>query len=311
MKNLRTSSRSLISLITALCLAGGVLAPALIPTIAAARIADDAATYKKLAEQVGPALVTVKFIMKLDGAGSERFGEGGREVETSGVVIDPTGLVLVSNAKMGGLATRMGLSANPTDIKILAGEDNEGVKARILARDSDLDLCWVLIDDDKAKGKSFAAIDLASPASTNIGDRLLFVDRMGKFFDHAVIVDEGRVGGMTKKPRNLIIPVNAGGRSGSGAGDNLMGMPMFSGDGKVVGINVLQLPAKEDAEGGEQAQNSFAILILPAAEVVKATSEAKKRAAEAPAVAPVATPATTEAGKPAEGEKPMTAPAPK
>ncbi|HMN41999.1 MAG TPA: serine protease [Phycisphaerales bacterium] len=233
--------------------------------------------YKKLMDTVGPALITVKFVMKFDG-GPMGGDDNGRDVETTGLMIESGGLVLVSNAKMGGMASRMGMTATPTNVKVLVGTDTEGLKAKILARDSDLDLCWIQVDDEKGKGKAFTAVDFASAAPVALGDRLFTVERMGKFFDHALSVSEGRVGGQTKKPRALLIPVGFGGSQ-----REMLGAPMFGEDGKVVGVNILQIPDKEDMEGGDSGgEGNFGILLLPAAEVLKATVRGKEMAAKSP-----------------------------
>jgi hypothetical protein len=265
------------SLLAAACVAGAACVCVSTPVSAAPVRAEDASTYKKLADQVGPALVTVKFVVKLSGGGDD--GDEGRDAETNGMMIEPTGLVLVSNAKMGGLAGRGPVRINPTDIKVLQGDDTEGLKAKILARDSELDLCWVQIDDPKAKDKKFPCIDLAAGATVNVGDTILVVDRMGKFFDRAVIVDEARVGGTTHKPRNLIVPTGLPDRRSF----NTLGMGMFTPDGKLVGVNILQMPGKEDMEGGgDMGEGNAAVLVLPAAELVKATARGKEMGAKSP-----------------------------
>jgi S1-C subfamily serine protease len=253
-------------------------APRLHSPLAPAPAPDDTgAMYKKLTDSVGPALVTIKFVMKIEGGGMGE-SEGGRDVETTGLMMETSGLALVSNAKMGGMASRMGMSVNPTNIRILIGDDTEGLKAKILARDSDLDLCWISIDDAKAKGKTFAAVDFTAAAPAAVGDKLFVVERMGKFFDHALSVDEGRVGGVTKKPRPLTIPAGFGGSQ-----RELLGTPMFAENGKVVGVNILQMPEKEDMEGGDSGgEGNFGVLLLPAAEVIKATVRGKELAAKNP-----------------------------
>lgn len=288
------------SILAAMCVGAACLSMALPTARAAAPMADDATAnaYKALAEKVGPTLVTVKFVMKVSGMGE--MGDEGRDSETSGVIIESDGLVLVSNVKMGGMAGRMGMQVNPTDIKILQGDDTEGLKGKILARDTELDLCWIKIDDEKAKGKSFPAIDLGTSATASLGDRLLIADRMGKFFDRAIIVEEARVGGLTRKPRALIVPVGLPDRRQFAT----LGMPMFTADGKVVGINILQMPGKEDMEGGgEMGEGNAAVLILPAAEVLKATVRGKEMAAKAPAEEPKKEEPKTEEPKKEDDKK--------
>ena len=292
-------TRTLSILASTLALAGAAtIAPARLHLPAptpAPTVDETATTYKKLLESVGSALVTVKFVMKIDGGPMGGDGDSGRDVETTGLVMEQGGLVLISNAKMGGMASRMGMTVNPTNIRVLTGDDTEGLKAKILARDPELDLCWISVDDDKAKDKKFTFVDFttsgAAPAPS-VGDKLFVVERMGKFFDHALSVDEGRVGGSTKKPRPLMIPSGFGGNQ-----REMLGAPMFNADAKVVGLNILQIPDKEDMEGGEAGEGSFGILLLPAAEVVKATGRAKEMAAKAPKEEPKKDDAKPEVSK--------------
>jgi S1-C subfamily serine protease len=287
----------------AACGTGTTALAAAMPTPAQpAATVETGAAYKRLAERVGPALVTVKYILKIEGGGQMADmmgGDEGRETEITGLVIEPNGLVLCSNTKMGGFAAMMGMmgggggggvTANPTDIRILAGDDTEGLKAKILARDSDLDLCWVQVDDEKAKGKTFEHVDLKASAAPGIGDKIMVVQRRGKFFDHALVIGEGRVGGLAKKPRNLVSP--------SGV-EAEMGMPVFTADGKLVGIGVLQMPSREDMEGGDMSSmfegfGGGGPVILPADEVAKATERGKEmgaKGAEAKPAPPAETPA--------------------
>lgn len=241
------------------------------------------ATYKTLMENVGPALVTVKFILKVEAGGqmAEMFGrmaDEGIETEVTGVMIEKSGLVLVSNTQLGGyigmMASRFGgsVTPNPTDLKILVGDDTEGLKAKFLARDKDLDLAWVQIDDPKSAGKEFKSVEISSGATVPaVGTQLYTVSRRGKFFDHALVVGEGRVGGVAKKPRSLIIPSGEGGMSG-------LGMPVFDGAGNVIGVEILQMPNRDDMEGGDMSDmmsGGVAVMILPAADVAKATARGK------------------------------------
>lgn len=270
------------------------------------------ATYKRLTDTVGPALVTVKFIMKIEAGGqmAEMFGrmaDEGVETEVTGLMVEKDGLVLLSNTQLGGyfamMAGRMGggVTPNPTDLKVLIGDDTEGLKAKFLARDKDIDLAWVKIDDPKASGKTFAAVDLASNSSPAVGERLLTLNRKGKFFDHAMVVSEGRLGGVTKKPRSLLIP------TGMEGGMSELGMPVFDSSGKLAGVSILQMPSREDAEGGDMSDlmsgGGMAVMILPASEVVKATARSKELAAKGETGDK-----KTEDKKPAEGaaEKPKT-----
>ncbi len=288
--------KTMLSVLACAGMVAGVAAMGLMTPRAGASVqqaggggAEDAPqAFKRVVDSVTPALVTVKFVMKIEAGGqaAEMFGrmaEEGVETEVTGVMIEPSGLVLVSNTQLGGyfgmMASRYGggVTANPTDIKILQGEDTEGLTAKMLARDKDLDLAWIKIDDAKAAGKTFPYVDFAQSASPALGERLLTVERKGKFFDHAIAIGEGRVAGTAKKPRPLIIP-------GGGMGFGDIGMPVFDWSGRVVGVSILQMPNREDMEGGDASDmmsgGGMAVMVLPAGEVSKATARGKELAAK-------------------------------
>jgi S1-C subfamily serine protease len=221
------------------------------------------ADFQKLLTEKAPAIVTIKFVLKVESS----WGQREDEQEASGVMIEPGGFVLTANTELGGATwlRRTGGRAVPTDIKVLIGDEAEGRDAQIIARDSELDLAWVRVNDPG--DKQFACVDLNDAASIEIGDRLYFVTRMGKYFDRVPVVREGRVGGQTRKPRKLYVP-----SGGSGA----LGLPVFNAAGQVVGVSVSQMPDPEEVgDAGYMGYGGYG-LILPAAEVVKATQRAKE-----------------------------------
>lgn len=234
--------------------------------------ADEAGEYAKLLSETTPALVTVKFVLKMEG----QFGKRETETEITGLMVDPSGLVLCANSKLGLPRIMRSLgSATPTDIKVLIGEDTEGLEAKVLARDTELDLAWVKIKEPG--DKKFAALDLEKSAVVNPGDRILTLRKMAKFFDRAITISEGRLAGRTAKPRDLLVP--------GGGIDVEPGQPIFTPDGRIVGLVVMQLPDMEEMESNPMAfmgmrSDILNGLILPIAEVAKATKRANEREAE-------------------------------
>ncbi|MFQ5410842.1 MAG: hypothetical protein ACE5EC_01035 [Phycisphaerae bacterium] len=276
-----------------------IIAMALAVQPAVAR-ADANRDFQKIIDNASPALVTVKFVLKVQGRG------GNQEIERefTGLMIEPTGLVLCSSIQLGTsklLRSRLG-GATPTDIKILIGDDTEGVEARLLGTDAELDISWVEIKKPEKAGYSY--LDLAKAKTVAPGDTLMTISRMGKFFDWAVKVSEGRVGGLTKKPRKLIIPTDDLGIT--------PGMPIFAVGGATVGIVVMQSPDPEDMDAGARmAGRTTEALILPVAEVLKATTRAKASAKsdeeeedeEEESEKPAATKAVKKETKPADDEE--------
>jgi S1-C subfamily serine protease len=225
--------------------------------------AEQEADYQKLLAAKAPATVTVKFVLKLKSS----WGESEAEREVTGVVIAADGLVLCANSQLSGGAwlRRSGATATPTDIKVLIGEDTEGREAKIIARDTELDLSWLRIEQP---GEKLALISLEHPAIPEIGERLYTVSRLAKYFDRVAVVGETRLGGITAKPRRLYVP-------SGGSGE--LGLPVYNAQGQVVGVSISQMPDPDEMEpgggffGGE-------VLILPAEEVMKATRRALESA---------------------------------
>lgn len=229
---------------------------------APARVADDVSPIASVLTKNAPAFVTVKFLMAMQ--------ENEREAEAGGLVIDGAGLILVSNLEMGGAMGRGRESAQAKEIKVLIGDDTVGLPAKLIGRDTELELAWVQLD--KPADKPLASVDPAKGATVKIGDQLVAIDRMNKYYDRAPVGLELDVGGLTNKPRNLIIPT--GGRL------EWIGLPIFNPAGAFVGISVVQPVGGDDEEGGG-ARNvgrvspfDRGLKILPAAEIVSATARA-------------------------------------
>src|SRR5262245_13658263 len=68
-----------------------------------ARADDTASGLAKLVADKSPALVTVKFVLKIK-AGSH---EQENETEITGIVMDPKGLILCSSQQIGGISPAM------------------------------------------------------------------------------------------------------------------------------------------------------------------------------------------------------------
>lgn len=256
----------------------------LVPWLAASAARGDASPFRQLAAKAR-SLVTVKFVLKvkMEGANVEREVDG----EIACLLIGAEGLVLCSNTELGGYVGMMGmmmgggqgmsLSATPSDLKVLIGDETTGREARLLARDSDRDLAWVRFTP--AEGEALPLLDLADQAELAVGDTFYLVRRMDKFFGRAPIVTAGTVGAVISRPRSLLVPSEpvSGG----------FGLPIFTAEGKLVGVTVLQMPGAEDQAAGlgnglsflgqsTKLQDMVGGLILPAADLVKATALARE-----------------------------------
>ena len=276
-------------LLALMCVGPLALAPSMTPAAVVRDAAMAEPDFEALAATHAPTIVTIKFVLKISVGG---MGEQENETETFGVMVDSKGLVMVSNTTLGGFGGMMRrfrgteVSIKPTNIKVLVGDDTVGVDAKLIARDTELDLAWVRIE--KPSDKGYAALDLKVGAELKLGEKFFVVSREGKFFDRVASVQEGRVAAVAKKPRHLFLPGSE------------LGMPVFNSAGKIVGISVLQMPSGDENEGGMSmfGGSSGGPAILPVAEIVTATERALKTADENGGSVPEEEPAKgTEEGK--------------
>lgn len=259
-----------------------VMAAGLAGTAGVATAEVDAADYQKIVQEKSPAFVTVKFILQVKMGG---MGDNESEMEITGVMIDPKGLVLTSNTQLGGIGGMMRqfgreISTTPTTIKVLLGEDTEGLEAKLIARDSELDLAWVQIKNPGEK--KFASIDLAGSAPAKVGQTIFSIRRAGKFLDRIPVLVESRVAGIAKKPRQLYVPTLPL--------SSVLGLPVFTADGKVLGVAIMQMPSEDEEDQNPAAmfsrmssmQEMMYGFVLPAKDVIEATQRAKQTAATQP-----------------------------
>ncbi len=282
----------------AAALAAVVLSPAV------SRAAADAPTFESLLQQKSQAVVAVKFVLKTSFSvmgQPAQDQESNREVR--GVLVDPSGLVMLSNSDFeapGGmvrLLRRQGaeVKASPSDFKILFGNEAKEHAAVLVARDSTLGLAFVQVLS--LEGAAPAAADLSKGAEPRVGQVLVGVTRKGRGFDCAPVIDRLFVSGVVEKPRRMWAV--------SGAFNGL-GLPVYDlASGTPVGV----LSAQSGAEGVDEdgdAASMFAALsggggssfVLPLDAVGKSIDAAKKRAPEA------VSKATTPEKEPAMAEPP-------
>ena len=243
-----------------------ILAPA-----ATTALADDASEpdFARFLEEKAKPIVTIKYVMKNTSSWSSYDYD--EDTEATGVLVDPHGLVMCSKVRMGdyaGIWSGAGRSM-PTEIKILIGQDTEGLEAKLVARDSELDLIWLQITEELEE--ELPHLDLQNQTTAEIGDRIYFVNRMTKYFDRVPVIGQDRIGGKTAKPRPLYIPI---GSSGS------LGLPVYDAQGRFVGVPIVLQPDREERDSGASLSGDWG-LILPAKHVAKATERARRVAKEA------------------------------
>lgn len=220
--------------------------------------------YDRLLARQSPALVTLKYVLKTEDEEGTPFEE---DREITGLLIDPSGIVLCSNAQLAGatLPEDFDVKTSASDIKVIVGDDADGLTARVLTRDRELDLVWLRVKNPSRKKLPF--VDLAKSVNVRPGDRLLTIVRLAKYFDHEPVVYEGPLAGILHKPRDLYAP-------GGGLGGEA-GLPVFDAQGAFVGIFVAQMPEREEHQADATATaGDLDVFILPARTVAEATRRA-------------------------------------
>ncbi len=223
--------------------------------------------HERLIADKSAVVCTVKFVLQT------RYEDGDdyeQESEATGIVVDPSGMVLCSSSALEdwSFLDEDMPETRAKDLRILFGDDQEGVEAKIVARDRELDLVWLgLKNPDKRK---HAHVELTKAVLPRPGERLFTLARLDKYFDRAAAVYEGRIAGIVQKPRLLLAPdIGFPGETG---------LPVFAPDGSFAGVLVAQMPEREDHANVDSGMfwNGMGVFILPAEAVAKATARASE-----------------------------------
>jgi hypothetical protein len=242
--------------------------------------ADDAVQGRTIATKWSGAIVKVQLVIKI---GMSFMGQGEtreNKQEVTGVVIDPSGLTLVSLAEtnpadvfgsmFGGGDDGPGVTSELTDVKIRLADGKE-IPAKVVLRDKDLDLAF--IRPTEKLETPLTSVNLKDSAPVDVLDQTVIVGRMGKIANRALSASMARIQSVVEKPRRFYTI----GLSGP-AGD--LGSPVFTMDGKIVGVLLLRtMPGKSSGSGAESPMP----VIIPAEDIAPVASQAPEEALVEPA----------------------------
>ena len=248
---------------------------------------------RAILEKNQAAVVTIQLVIKqkfsMSGAGSQ---EDESKQEATGVVITPDGLTVLAlsttdptsiyenmMAGMEGMGDKFKMESNLSDVKILLGDGTE-IPAKIVLRDKDLDLAFVRPATKPAQ--PMAALDLSQSGEPQVLDPLIALNRLGRVAGRAYCASIERVHAVVRKPRTFYVPGNDPTHSG-------LGSPLFTLDGKIVGIITLRTIKTGSAGlGGMMGSlaggmdDSMLAIVVPADDIKEAASQAPEDAVEAP-----------------------------
>lgn len=250
------------------------------PMLAGAADEKTTATAKQVLNNHKDCVVWVEAVakMQMTGMGAEMGHGQEQKVEAHGVVVDPSGLAVVALSQIDQGQMMAGFQVNGQEIKVKTDfsdvkirlADGTEVPAKIVMKDSDLDLAFVMPDktDEKTKAAKFAPLDLAKSGKAAILDDIIVLSRLGKSLDNQPAVFLGNVSAVVNKPRTFYFAMVLS-----------FGSPVFTADGKLLGITVM----RKAADGGRGAMNmmSFMPVILPAEEIAEIAKQALTKKADA------------------------------
>jgi S1-C subfamily serine protease len=194
--------------------------------------------------------VTVKVVIKTEVSMMGQAQNEESRSELPGVVVDESGLIMISNAEISAdrvkealsgnpMAANLDLTMTPTDFQVIFGDEEREFSAFLVAKDTKLDLAFLQVED--LEDRKPAAVSFAEGAKPAIGDTVVSISRLKKGFDYAVYGTTARISGAIRKPRKAWII--------DGAVDSY-GLPIFSSSGRVVGVLITLAPTTTDDSGG-------------------------------------------------------------
>lgn len=217
--------------------------------------------------------VTIKQGVSYSGKDTEK---NETSIETLGTVLRPDGLMLVSLSEIdpsSRIEAMMKMSSDEdvanfkytseiTDAKYVLPNGKE-IQAKVILRDKDLDLAFIL---PTAKvEKPFSFIDLTKAVDPLVMDPIYIVSRLGKSANRTPWITDGRVMTIIQKPQKYFFVSSTMGQ----------GNPVFTSDGKVIGITLIRQTNSDGGSDGMQRMDitSMMPLVLPAADIVSAMEQ--------------------------------------
>lgn len=269
--------------------------------------ADDAAKAgREILAKCQSAVVTVKLALKQSVSMGGHDSKSESKAETTGTVIDPSGLTIVSLSvtdpssalkdtytrmitARGGDVSQFKFESELTDLKIVLADGTE-IPAEVVLRDKDLDLAYLRPSDKPAKALPF--VDLSRDAKAQLLDEVIVVNRLNQVANRVPAVSVGRIEAVVEKPRTFYV-------LGQAMWGYALGSPVFALDGKLVGILFLRTakaPVEQASGFVFNNLNVFGMMpiILPASDIV----DGAKQALEAKSPAAEEKPATEEKAPP-------------
>jgi len=159
----------------------------------------------------------------------------------------------------------LNISVEIKELKILTPDGLE-IPASLVMKDTDLDLAFFRPKpgNDDVKDVKFHPVDLKDSGPGQVLDEVLLLNRLGKTFSYQTSTGTSEIISKIEKPRLLYRVAGA-----------TAGAPVYTAEGKILGIAANRKPIGEDSGDGNAMRGLDMLVILPAAEVAKIADQAR------------------------------------
>jgi len=192
------------------------------------------------------------------------------KVRADGTLVDDRGLVVLSLSAIDPSRLIDGREVNtPTgpikveaaatlkELEIILGDGTE-IPVTLVFKDEDLDLAFLRpkADAPEARGVTFDPIDLADAGTAQMADYTVSVARLEEIFNNDPAMISGQLSAVIERPRPFFVATNVA-----------RGCPMFTLDGKLLGIGIMRHRTSGVGQG------SASPALVPAAEIRKLVAQ--------------------------------------
>jgi hypothetical protein len=267
--------------------AGALLAiSTMVLGLAGTCVADDLSDRGRgICEKNQKAIITLQMVIKNRFSAPEMGSRTDESIaETTGVVIDPSGLTVLSlsstdpSSMFSSVISAMGeeqfkFETNLGEVKMILDDGTE-LAGRVVMRDKDLDLAFV--KPDASPAQPLPCIDLKNAAQPQMLEPIVGLTRLPKVANRAVAAGLERIQAIIQKPRILYVP-------GNDPTFSSLGSPMFSLDGKIIGMVAMRSIRADSAKAGfGNVEDNLLSVIVPAGDISEAAQQALAAPAEQP-----------------------------
>ncbi len=228
---------------------------------------------QKIQAQNQDAVVWVEGVLKVQMSMQGETQSRDQEVQALATVVCPTGLAVVSKSSLNPTSmvsqmmqrAGMGMSGVLADVKMVMPDGTE-VPAEVVIEDDILDISIIapIKSDDDEEIAEFKYVDLENSGSAAVLDEVVNLSRMPKFMNRQEAVTLHRVSSLIERPRKFYALDSVGN----------VGTPVFSSDGKLVGLSALRMPSSSGSRVPQD--DGVAPVVLPSDDIIELVDQARR-----------------------------------